>query len=197
MVKLDDLDDKKDKVTSRLIDELNEFIVKYKSEKKYSLQQRIKQELSKLMHKKEFIADVDVEINEDIIDINLIDNKGNVIDKETLSKGEQQLYATALLKSLVDESGIRFPVFIDSPLQKFDKKHSRNIITEFYPTISSQVILFPLLEKELTKKEYELLLPFVSQTFFIENNNSSSKFKECKPNELFNLIENKNNVYTY
>lgn len=197
MVKLDDLDDKKDKVTSRLIDQLNEFIVKYKSEKKYSLQQKIKQELSKLMHKKDFIAEVEVEINEDVIEINLIDKKGNLIDKDSLSKGEQQLYATALLKSLVDESGIRFPVFIDSPLQKFDKKHSQNIITEFYPTISSQVILFPLLEKELTKKEYELLLPFVSQTYFIDNDNGSSQFKECKPNELFNLIENKNNVYTY
>jgi len=197
MVKLDDLDDKKDKVTSRLINELNEFIVKYKSEKKHSLQQRIKQELSKLMHKKDFIAEVDVEINEDLIDINLIDNKGNTIDKETLSKGEQQLYATALLKSLVDESGIKFPVFIDSPLQKFDKKHSQNIITEFYPTISSQVILFPLLEKELTKKEYELLLPFVSQTLFIDNNNGGSQIIECEPNELFNLIESNNNVYTY
>ena len=197
MVKLDDLDDKKDKVTSRLIDELNEFIVKYKSEKKYSLQQRIKHELSKLMHKKDFITEVEAEINEDIIDINLIDNKRNIIDKDSLSKGEQQLYTTALLKSLVDESGIRFPVFIDSPLQKFDKKHSQNIIKEFYPTVSSQVILFPLLEKELTKKEYQLLLPSVTKTFLIENNNGSSQFKECKPNELFNLIESDNNVYTY
>ncbi len=196
-VKLDDLDDKKDKVTSRLIKELNDFIIRYKSEKKFSLQQRIKQELVKLMHKKDFISEVDVVISNDIIDINLIDRNGNIIDKETLSKGEQQLFATALLKSLVDESGIQFPVFIDSPLQKFDKKHSQNIITEFYPSISKQVILFPLLEKELTKKEYDLLLPYVSQTFIIENNDDSSKITECKPNELFNLIENKNNVYTH
>lgn len=176
---------------------MNEFIIKYKSEKKYSLQQKIKQELEKLMHKKDFIDEVVVDIIDDIIDINLIDKKGNVIDKESLSKGEQQLYATALLKSLVDESGIKFPVFIDSPLQKFDKKHSQNIITEFYPSISSQVILFPLLEKELTIREYELLLPFVSQTFMIENIKEGSRFLECKPEELFNKIESKNNVYTY
>ncbi|NPA44857.1 MAG: hypothetical protein GXO49_04920, partial [Chlorobi bacterium] len=69
--------------------------------------------------------------------------------------------------------------------------------TEFYPSISNQVILFPLLEKELTKKEYDLLLPNVSQTFIIENNDNSSKITECKPNELFNLIESINNVYTY
>ena len=52
-------------------------------------------------------------------------------NKEELSKGEQQLYATALLKSLVEESGIDFPVVVDSPLQKFDDRHSINVITKF------------------------------------------------------------------
>lgn len=146
-VSLDEIDDKKDKVTSRLIDELSEFILKFKNEKKYSLQKRIKHELLKLMHKEDFIADVLVEITDEIIGIHLLDKTGNLIEKETLSKGEQQLYATALLKSLVDESGIQFPIFIDSPLQKFDKRHSRNIITKFYPSISKQVILFPMPEK--------------------------------------------------
>ena len=196
-IKLDDLDDKKDKITSRLINELSEFIINFKKQKKSSLQKKFKNELLKLMHKKDFIYDVIVEINEDIIDINLIDKNGDVIEKDSLSKGEQQLYATALLKSLVDESGIKFPVFIDSPLQKFDKKHSKNIITEFYPSISKQVILFPLLDKELTKKEYKLLLPFLSQTFFIENIEGRSVINECEPVELFNIVETKNNVYSH
>ena len=81
------------------------------------------------------------------MDIDLFDSNDQLINKESLSKGEQQLYATALLKALVDESGINFPVFIDSPLQKFDKEHSNNIIKQFYPEISSQVVLFPLLEE--------------------------------------------------
>lgn len=147
-VSLDEMDEKKDKATSRLITELSEFILKFKSEKKYSLQSRIKCELQRLMHKVNFIEDVLVELTQDIIEINLLDKNENIIEKDTLSKGEQQLYATALLKSLVDESGIQFPIFIDSPLQKFDKRHSKNIITEFYPSISKQVILFPLLEKD-------------------------------------------------
>ena len=49
------------------------------------------------MHKTDFISDVDVTINNDLIDINLLDVNGNVINKELLSKGEQQLYATSLL----------------------------------------------------------------------------------------------------
>ena len=75
-----------------------------------------------------------------------------IIDKDTLSKGEQQLYATALLKALVDQSGIDFPIFIDSPLQKFDKEHSSNVIQQFYPSISDQVVLFPITGKRIDKE---------------------------------------------
>lgn len=196
-VSLDEMDEKKDEATSRLINELSEFILKFKKEKKYSLQSRIRKELQLLMHKENFIEDVSVEIMEDVIDINLIDKNGDLIEKETLSKGEQQLYATALLKSLVDESGIQFPIFIDSPLQKFDKRHSKNIITEFYPSISKQVILFPLLEKELTEKEYSLLSPHIAQTFIIENNDGKSALVECESTQLFNEIEKKNNVHSH
>ncbi|WP_346861166.1 DNA sulfur modification protein DndD [uncultured Draconibacterium sp.] len=196
-VSLDEMDEKKDVATSRLIEELSEFILKFKSEKKYSLQNRIKRELHRLMHKENFIEDVSVELVEDIIEINLLDRKGNLIEKDTLSKGEQQLYATALLKSLVDESGIQFPIFIDSPLQKFDKRHSKNIITEFYPAISKQVILFPLLEKELTEKEYLMLTPFISQTFVIENRKEKSSIIECASTQLFNLMEKNGNVHTH
>jgi DNA sulfur modification protein DndD len=149
------------------------------------------------MHKENFIYDVSLEIENDIIDIHLLDDKGEVINKETLSKGEQQLYATALLKSLVDESGIRFPVFIDSPLQKFDKEHSKNIISEFYPSISEQVVIFPLLEKELTFKEYSLLRKNINQTFKIKNIKGKSLIEECNPDELFIDIEKKQDVHAY
>ena len=196
-VSLDEIDDKKDKVISRLIDELSEFILKFKNEKKYSLQKRIKHELLKLMHKEDFIADVLVEITDEIIEIHLLDKTGNLIEKETLSKGEQQLYATALLKSLVDESGIQFPIFIDSPLQKFDKRHSKNIITKFYPSISKQVILFPLLEKELSEKEYNLLLPNTALTFIIQNSEGKSTITKCDSSQLFNEIEKTGNVHSY
>jgi len=196
-VSLDKIDGEKDKIIERLIGELTEFIFKFKSEKKKSLRDRLKRELHRLMHKEKFIENVDIELKEDSIDINLYDIEENIIEKESLSKGEQQLYATALLKSLVDESGIQFPIFIDSPLQKFDKKHSKNIITEFYPSISKQVILYPLLEKELTENEYSLLFPFINQTFIIRNTNDGSSIVECRPNDLFNEIDVKRNVHSH
>lgn len=196
-VSLDVIDEKKDAVTSRLIEELTDFTDKFKKGKKDSLQNRMKEELNRLMHKQNFIYDVSIEISDDLIDIHLHDYKGEVINKETLSKGEQQLYATALLKSLVDESGIHFPVFIDSPLQKFDKEHSKNIISEFYPSISEQVVLFPLLEKELTFVEYSLLRKNINQTFKIKSVQGISFIEECNPDELFIEIDINQDVHTH
>jgi DNA sulfur modification protein DndD len=190
-VDLEEGDKHKDITAMRLIEELDDFILKFKLEKKHSLEQRIKIELNLLMHKKNFIQSVEVNIDGDIIDINLFDKRGQIINKELLSKGEQQLYATSLLKSLVDESNISFPVFIDSPLQKFDKKHSINIIKDFYPNISNQVVLFPLLEKELSEIEFETLLPKVNKSFLIRNiNEDHSIFEEVEPKDLFTLYKN-------
>jgi len=107
---------------------LKKFIIDFKIEKKNSLSNRIKDGLDNLLHKQDFICDVEVEIIGEDIDINLIDSRGKEINKDSLSKGEQQMYATALLKGLVDESNIEFPVFIDSPMQKFDIDHSDSIV---------------------------------------------------------------------
>lgn len=193
--KLIETDQKKFEVTENLLVKINAIIQKIKEDKKYSLQKSIMLGLKKIMHKSDFIYNVRVNVIDDVMDIDLLDKNDEVIDKDTLSKGEQQLYATALLKALVDESGIKFPVFIDSPLQKFDKYHSKNIIKEFYPAISEQVVLFPLLEKELSELEYDYLKPNVNKVFVIENHNNGSSFKPFEVDQLFSHLKLEKNVY--
>ena len=183
-VSLDDSDAKKDTVAEKLIEELSTFLVSLKQEKKYSLERRIKTTLNTLMHKEDFIGRVEVVIDGEDMDINLYSVDGKVINKDSLSKGEQQLYATSILKALVDESGIQFPVFIDSPLPKFDKTHATKIITEFYPQLSKQVVLFPLLYKELTAEEYNVMKPLVKTTYLIKNNVTHSFFEEVPVNDF-------------
>lgn len=188
LVKVDDLDKEKDLIAERLIRELTVFLTQLKEKRKFSLEAKIKNEIGILMHKDDFISDVSIDIMDDIIEINLLDNEGKIINKDKLSKGEQQLYATSILKALVDESGISFPVFIDSPLQKFDSIHSKNIISKFYPSVSKQVVIFPLLGKELSTAEYEYLLPNVSKSFIILNENGRSSFKEVDPKRIFDFV---------
>lgn len=185
-VSLDDSDAKKDKVAEQLISELSVFLISLKQEKKYSLERRIRTTLNTLMHKEDFIGRVEVVVDGEDMDIVLYTVNDEIINKDSLSKGEQQLYATSILKALVDESGIQFPVFIDSPLQKFDKSHATKIITEFYPSISKQVVLFPLLYKELTSDEYEVMKPLVKATYLINNEVTHSTFKQVPVNDFIN-----------
>lgn len=193
--KLVETDQKKFEVTEKLLLKINTIIQKIKEDKKFSLQKSIMLGLKKIMHKNDFIFNVRVNVVDDVMDIDLLGKNDEIIDKDSLSKGEQQLYATALLKALVDESGIKFPVFIDSPLQKFDKYHSKNIIKEFYPSISEQVVLFPLLEKELSELEYDYLKPNVNKVFVIENHNNGSSFKSYAVDQLFTHLKQEQDVY--
>ena len=180
----------KDEKIQQLINKLKAFMIDFKEKKKKSLEMRIQQGLNTLMHKKNFISrvDVDISLSGEDVEITLFSNikgKERKVDKGVLSMGERQMYASALLNALVDESDIEFPVFIDSPMQKFDKEHAENIIRHFYPNVSEQVVLFPLIHKELTKEEYLLLQNKVSKTYLINNiNNDSSTFLDVVPEKL-------------
>lgn len=179
----------KEEKAQEVIDRLKDFIKSFKEAKKKSLEANILNELNILMHKKGFIKNVAVDINQsgDDVDINLFNSRDEKIDKGSLSMGERQMYASALLKALVDESDIEFPVFIDSPMQKFDRDHAENVIKEFYPNVSKQVVLFPLIHKELTESEFSLLKPKISKAYLIHNfSTDASKFVESVPDQLIN-----------
>ena len=179
-------DVEKDALTEALSRRLRDYITLYKERKKESLGKRIQKGLEMLMHKKGFIKKVEVHIIGEDIEIELYDKRKNIILKEGLSKGEQQLYATALLYGLVEESDFDFPIFIDSPMQKFDDQHAENIVRQFYPKIADQVILFPLINKELSAREYGMLLPHVARSYLIVNQDADqSAFEEVEPQHLF------------
>lgn len=185
----------KDEIISRNISNLKEFIKEFKAKKKASLEEQILKGLETLMHKKGFIKKVEVDIIGDDIDILLLNSRGEEIKKESLSKGEQQMYATSLLRGLVEESDIQFPVFIDSPMQKFDEQHAENIVKYFYPNISSQVVIFPLINKELTEREYKLLSKHIAKTYIINNvHEDKSEFLLTPPNDFLTTY---NRMYNY
>lgn len=176
-----------DDEATRLIHTIQKFLLRFKDEKKKALENKLENKLISFLHKKELVHKVVVDIqgNGEDVDINLYDSNDRKIDKGILSMGERQMFASALLGALVEETELEFPVFIDSPMQKFDINHSQNILTKFYPNVSKQVILFPLLMKELTEEEYSLIELYVNRAYLIENSKTGSHFKEVSPNALF------------
>lgn len=174
----------KHELTKRILGELKEFIIRFKEEKRKRFAEKIYNSLSALMHKK-LIGSVEVEMIGEDIEINLKRLDNTTLPKDSLSNGEKQLYATALLRALSEESGVEFPVFVDSPMQKLDPLHSEQIILSFYPNVSKQVVIFPILTKELIQEEFEKLRVFVNKTFFIDHRDGISRFEEVPVELLF------------
>ena len=164
-------------LTTSLIKEISDYLSQLRSLRNKSIENNIRTTLNMLMHKSDFVDSVKLDTDNCDFDVRLF-SSGNEIQKSTLSKGEQQLYASALLMALVEESGTVFPVFIDSPLQKFDKKHAERIITDFYPKVSSQVVLLPIAEKEMTQEEEMLMQPMVKERYCIVNDGMHSKIEK-------------------
>lgn len=178
---------KVDTVAGKLIYKIQKFLISFKEQKKNALEQKLMEKLRLYLHKDNLVKNVIVDItgNGDDVDINLYDFDNRKIDKGNLSMGERQMFASALLGALVEETEIEFPVFIDSPMQKFDATHTQNVLTKFYPKVSKQVVLFPLLMKEMTESEYKMISPLVAKTYLIENSDNGSFFTEVKAETLF------------
>lgn len=178
---------KVDTVAGKLIYKIQKFLISFKEQKKKALEQKLMEKLRLYLHKNNLVKNVIVDItgNGDDVDINLYDFDNRKIDKGNLSMGERQMFASALLGALVEETEIEFPVFIDSPMQKFDASHTRNVLTKFYPKVSKQVVLFPLLMKEMTESEYKMISPLVGKAYLIENSDNGSSFTEVNAETLF------------
>lgn len=178
---------KVDTVAGKLIYKIQKFLISFKEQKKKALEQKLMEKLRLYLHKDNLVKNVIVDItgNGDDVDINLYDFDNRKIDKGNLSMGERQMFASALLGALVEETEIEFPVFIDSPMQKFDASHTRNVLTRFYPKVSKQVVLFPLLMKEMTESEYKMISPLVGKAYLIENSDNGSSFTEVNAETLF------------
>lgn len=150
---------------------LTGFIGEFKTAKSRALSKSIKKSLDEMLHKRYLIKDVRFKMIDKYIRVDLIDSSDHTINKGALSKGEQQIYATALLKGLIDESHIEFPVFVDSPLQKLDTVHADNIMRYFYPTVSKQVVLLPSSTEINTMGDS--LSPLIGRTYSIEHEESA------------------------
>lgn len=185
-----------DNEATRLIHKIQKFLIRFKDEKKKALAKKLETKLQSYLHKTNLVQKVIVDINGngDDVDISLYDYDDKKIDNSILSMGERQMFASALLSALVDETEIEFPVFIDSPMQKFDPLHTKNVLTKFYPNVSKQVILFPLLKKELTEEEYRYIEPIVSKSYLISNEKGGSHFVEVKPENLFEEYKKRENA---
>ncbi|PHY08248.1 MAG: DNA sulfur modification protein DndD [Nitrosarchaeum sp.] len=143
---------------------LDEYIEKLKIKKLDLLEKYLLEEIQRLMHKENLITTVSV--NKETFDITLHDKNGP-IPKELLSKGEKQMFATAVLLALAKTSGKPLPFMIDTPLARLDVSHRDNLIEKFFPYASHQVVIFST-DSEIDEKYYTKMKPYLARSYAME-----------------------------
>lgn len=178
----------------KYIDSLQTFIDVQKRNKKESLADSLLSELKKLMHKMQnndsgFIEDARIDILPDGkgLKVSILDSDGNEIPKESFSTGEKQIYISCLIKAILNESIQNFPIFIDTPLGRLDHEHIENILNNYYPNLSNQVVLLAT-NNEITPRRFNSINSKVAKSYLIVNENKKSNFKPG----YFQSYENKN-----
>ena len=182
--RLNETNNQKRILAEKTIVDISIYLERLKEERKSVLEKILLETINDLSHKK-WISKLSVDFSNNLLEVSLFGADGIYIDKSKLSKGEQQLYASAILVSLINESSVDFPVIMDSPLQKLDKQHATNFINNLYPLLGSQIILLPLLEKELQEIEYHMIYPYVSDTYLIVNKLGSSTVLKSPKSDLY------------
>ena len=144
---------------------LKDYSFKLREEKIKILESNILEGIQKCFHKDNLI--VNISIDSETYEVTLYQKNGNEISKEKLSKGELQMYATAIIWGLAKTSERQLPFVIDTPLARLDEQHRENLVRNFYPNASHQTIIFST-DTEIIDSYYELLKPYVSQIGIIK-----------------------------
>ncbi|PJX12560.1 DNA sulfur modification protein DndD [Halomonas sp. 141] len=107
-------------------------------------------------------------INPQTFAVNLQHTDGKTLDRNQLSAGEKQIYATAMLEALGKCSGKRLPIIIDTPLGRLDSEHRQRIIDHYFPSASHQVVLLSTdTEIKLSKKHSQPFSYAISKKYEI------------------------------
>lgn len=112
-----------------------------------------------------------ISIDESSFDISVKTMHGSQKPHSVLSAGERQIFATSLLWALAEISGRPLPFMIDTPLGRLDQRHRDNLITNFFPEASHQVLIFST-DTEIDDEQFGKLSPSVAKAYHLEYDES-------------------------
>ena len=141
---------------------LEEYSQRLRESKLKLLEDYLLQGIQTLIHKDNFIEKVS--IDKETFEVTLYRKNDDEILKSELSKGEQQMFATAVLWALAKTSGRPLPFIIDTPLARLDKEHRINLIEQFFPIASHQVLIFST-DTEIDENFYPKLHPYITRSY--------------------------------
>jgi DNA sulfur modification protein DndD len=144
---------------------LNEFSTKLTHMRVSQLEELFAQSYRKLARKEDL--KLSAKIDSATFDVTLVDSDGLAINRKSMSAGEKQIFAFAILEALGKLSGKVLPVVVDTPLGRLDSKHRDKLVQHYFPEAGEQVILLST-DTEVDEDFFSALAHEVSHAFEIE-----------------------------
>ncbi len=154
----------------KTLEVLRQFEQHLETSRTTELQQRFTQIFNKLRPPTKQVKDI--EIDPKTLSATLRELDGSSKESSMLSAGEKQIYAMALLFSIIGVSNRPFPLLIDTPLARLDKKHRKNVVTHLMNSATDQLILFAT-NTEITKAIKKAFEPFLCRKIHLQFNGDS------------------------
>ena len=149
----------------RIKDVLSTFHVKALDFHIKRLEKLILECFKSLHRKKDFIKLIKIDTS--TFDLQIFEAKNVQVDTDILSAGERQLLAVAILWGLAKASSSAAPTVIDTPLGRLDSEHRLNLVEQYFPTASKQVILLST-DEEINQKYHKYMKPYLARSYKIE-----------------------------
>lgn len=146
---------------------LNEFTKQLTRVRVGQLEELFSQSYRKLARKGDL--KLSAKIDPDTFDVTLVDLDGIAINRKSMSAGEKQIFAFAILEALGKLSGKVLPVVVDTPLGRLDSKHRNKLVKYYFPEASEQVILLST-DTEVDEDFFSALSTEISHSYEIEFN---------------------------
>ncbi len=184
--KLGHLNDKtkgqeKQEAVKDLINKSDRVLDKFKKALSHNKVKQLEKEFTKIflaLHRKDDLISK-IHIDPETFDVYVYDKYGTRINKNNLSSGELEMYAISMVWALARISGQKLPFAIDTPLARLDSKHRDNLINQFFPHASHQMLIFST-NTEVDEKYFKMLKPYVAKSYNISfiDDEKRSEIKE-------------------
>jgi len=167
-------DHRKIEISMKIQNIIGEFTGTIISSRIEELEKTITEMYQKISNKEDMIKEI--KIDKKTFVATLFDYDDLVVNKESISAGEKEIYALSILWGLSKISNRQLPLIIDSPLAKLDNTHVHNILTKFFPNAGEQVIILSH-DREIEYGSYLKLKPNINRTYTLSLD-EKNKIKE-------------------
>ena len=174
--------DRQTRMASQTIKVLEQYETEIMAKKLKEISENFVLIFSKLTRKKKLITEIIIEPK--TFDVTLKGNgKDGIVESDSLSAGERQLYAISLLWALGKVSGKNIPLIIDTPFSRLDIETRHKIVEHYIPFAAKQVVIL-FTDSELTKDLEPKLAPITRSSIEINvaTGQSGNQIKESRAN---------------